>query len=309
MHRPKKIKDIGQAQPLPPEDLSGRQRLFHASYFFRITHRMPKKRQAGRKKNMTGYDEYKKRHRERRRKELQLMRPPGLPPVRDYGSPYDRYSPPTDKGINRHPSVRLARRFVIQCLVSALLFSAVYWINLNKNAHLQPIRESIVTAMTHEFQFAAVSGWYEKNLGAPVSFLPGFFSSNKGNQAASGSSSKNKSSAFAEPVIGQVQNRFNSRTNGITVATSPNSAVEAAKDGLVVFVGQKSKIGRTVIIQHQNSDESWYGKLNNVNVKVYEFVKQGQKIGTTGGSKQGMFYFALKKGQKFIDPIQVMSFD
>lgn len=271
---------------------------------------MLEKGQAGRKKEMNGYDDYKKRHRERSRKALQAMRPPGLPPARDLVSPYDRYAQPNDIEKDRRPPLSLARRFLIQCLISALLFSSVYWIEQNKSSRLLPVKQSIVTALTQEFQFAAVSGWYEKKLGQPVGFLPGLFGGNKGNQTASGSSSKNKNGAFAEPVTGQVQDRFNSQTNGITVATSPNSAVEAVKDGLVVFVGQKNKIGKTVIIQHQNSDESWYGELNQVDVKVYDFVKQGQKIGTTGGgNKRGTFYFALKKGQKFIDPIQVMSFD
>lgn len=271
---------------------------------------MFKKGQAGRKKEMNGYDEYRRRHRERSRRTLQTIRPSGLPPVRDLGSPYDRYGPSPGTGKDRRRSVSLARRLLIQSLISALLFSSVYWIEQNKNARLLPAKQSIVTALTQEFQFTAVSDWYEKNLGQPISFLPDLLNGNKGNQTASGSSSNSKNGAFAEPVTGQLQDHFNKQTNGITVSTSPNSTVEAAKDGLVVFVGQKSKIGKTVIIQHQNSDESWYGELNQVNVKVYDFVKQGQKIGTTGGSgKRGTFYFALKKGQKFIDPIQVMSFD
>ncbi|RYL93881.1 M23 family metallopeptidase [Sporolactobacillus sp. THM7-4] len=258
---------------------------------------------------MNRQDEFRRRHRERRTKAMNRMRPHGVPPARDYEGPHDRFSGWNDPVPEHSRPVFSGSRFLIQCFFSALLFSAAYWTVHQTDDRFLSIKKSVTTAMTQEFQFSAVSDWYEKNLGQPISFLPDI-ASNTEKKTASGHVAGGRTGSFAVPVNGEVKDRFNRQNNGITVETSPHSAVEAAKDGLVVFVGEKKKTGRTVIIQHKDSDESWYGKLDKIDVKVYDFVKQGQKIGTTSGTNQkGSFYFALKKGEKFIDPIQVMSFD
>ncbi|MEH7279219.1 M23 family peptidase, partial [Bacillus toyonensis] len=47
-------------------------------------------------------------------------------------------------------------------------------------------------------------------------------------------------------------------------------------------------------------------------VKLYDYVSKKQKIGTVSNyanNKNGKFYFAIKKNEKFVDPIQVISFD
>lgn len=199
------------------------------------------------------------------------------------------------------------RGFAVRLTLAAMLFGTAYWAETGHNPALQPVRQSLVTAMTQEFQFTAVSSWYEKHFGNPMAFLPGL--GGKGTSSSSQNVAGSGSSSFAAPVSGQVATPYSSQTRGVTVKAPSHSEVKAFRDGLVVFVGNKSGTGRTVIIQHKGNDESWYGKLDQVDVKIYDEVKQGQKIGTTSAGKGGTFYFALKKGQKFIDPVQVMSFD
>lgn len=49
-----------------------------------------------------------------------------------------------------------------------------------------------------------------------------------------------------------------------------------------------------------------------MSVKLYDYVSKKQKIGTVNNdanNKNGKFYSAIKKDEKFIDPIQVISFD
>ncbi|MFT8310383.1 MAG: M23 family metallopeptidase [Sporolactobacillus sp.] len=260
--------------------------------------------------------DYKRRHEQRKQRKLMMLQTSPKPFMeykhgsggrRDFQSPYFE---PFDE--QRQPPVHHGRRFLLQCVLSALLVGSAYWVNNAAGSQFQAIKSSINTAMTQEFQFAAVSSWYEKNLGDPISFLPSFKSDsvNTANGGSTSTKEKSKTSSFADPVVGEVKLPYSSQSKGVIVETTSHSEVKAAKDGLVVFVGKKKNIGETVVIQHKDSDESWYGKLDKANVKVYQEVKKGQKIGITSEkNKKGTFYFALKKGEKFIDPIQVMSFD
>ena len=47
-----------------------------------------------------------------------------------------------------------------------------------------------------------------------------------------------------------------------------------------MFCGQKEELGNTVQIQHADGTESWYANLNDMSVKLYDYVSKKQKIGT-----------------------------
>ncbi|MDR4410289.1 M23 family metallopeptidase, partial [Bacillus anthracis] len=70
--------------------------------------------------------------------------------------------------------------------------------------------------------------------------------------------------------------------------------------------------GNTVQVQHAAGTESWHANLNDISVRLYDYVSKKQKIGTVSNDKKdknGKFYFARKKNAKFMDPIQVISFN
>jgi stage IV sporulation protein FA len=99
----------------------------------------------------------------------------------------------------------------------------------------------------------------------------------------------------------------------VMIETTSNAKVEAMNEGIVTFAGTKEKLGKTVIIQHADGSESWYGNLGAISVKLYDFVETGKQVGTAMASAddqtKGVFYFAIKQGDHFIDPIQVISFE
>ncbi|MFL6558418.1 MAG: peptidoglycan DD-metalloendopeptidase family protein [Bacillus sp. (in: firmicutes)] len=79
-------------------------------------------------------------------------------------------------------------------------------------------------------------------------------------------------------------------------------------------MGVKEGIGNTVIIQHSDKSETWYGNLADVKVKLYEYVDKRSVVGTVSTSAgedktKGKYYFAIKKDDNFIDPIQVIRFE
>nr|WP_231563662.1 M23 family metallopeptidase [Anoxybacillus sp. KU2-6(11)] len=86
--------------------------------------------------------------------------------------------------------------------------------------------------------------------------------------------------------------------------------MKAVEEGIVVFAGVKEPYGKTVIVQHADGSETWYGKLSAISVKLYDFIEAGKEVGKAEENDQKrIFYFAIKKGDHFIDPVQVISFE
>ncbi|WP_175990881.1 M23 family metallopeptidase [Bacillus sp. Marseille-Q1617] len=160
--------------------------------------------------------------------------------------------------------------------------------------------------METEFQFAAISSWYEDQFGKPLALLPG-------GTEEKDSSSADTTKEYARPASGKVVENFKTNGQGIMLETGFGEDVAAMKGGLIIFAGKKDKLGNTVVIQHEDKSESWYGHLESIEVNQYEFVDKGSAVGkvsTSGESDvSGEFYFAIKMGDEFIDPIQVISFD
>ncbi|MFT8873045.1 MAG: M23 family metallopeptidase [Sporolactobacillus sp.] len=255
---------------------------------------------------MSAYEEFKRRHDERKRwstSELRGSEGQRMQPVRKQPA---SMRPPDNDSVRA--TSRVSRRLFIQLFFSVALVAAVYEAHVSSSPYAATVNQSVKTAMTEEFQFAAVSAWYTKYFGNPISFLP----DGAGKQTAESRSETNTATAdsqYAEPVTGEVMIPYSSKTKGVTVKTTSHEAVKAVQNGVVIFVGKKTSTGQTIVIQHADHNESWYGHLGRIAVKVYQQVNKGETIGTTEGGTKGDFYFALKKGQKFIDPIQVMSFD
>ncbi|KFM99123.1 M23 family peptidase [Bacillus clarus] len=204
-------------------------------------------------------------------------------------------------GKETHPLFR-KEVFFFKILLSAILVLSIAILFKNAPASFDGARTVTKKMMQEEFQFAAVSKWYEKQFGTPLVF----FSTNE----------KKKETAqqkdYAIPASGKVMQGFQKNGQGVFVQTAANATVESVNEGVVIFAGKKGELGNTVQIQHADGTESWYGNLGETSVKLYDYVEKKQKIGTVNSdsnNKNGKFYFAMKKNEKFIDPIQVISFD
>lgn len=205
-----------------------------------------------------------------------------------------------DEGM--HPLFR-KEIFFFKILASACLFLGVAILFRNHSAALEPTRNIVKKTMDSEFQFAAVTNWYESKFGKPLALLP-FTEKQAKNKTAS-------TPEYAVPASGKVLENFQKNGQGIMIETGKGVQVKAMNEGIVRFSGVKAGLGKTVIIQHSDKTESWYGNLDKVNVGLYEYIEKGKAIGTVSGSTgkdqtKGEFYFAIKKGDHFIDPIQVI---
>lgn len=192
-------------------------------------------------------------------------------------------------------------KFLTQCIVVMVLFLATAVIYSVPSYQAVPVKNWISRAMTQEFQFSLVLDWYQKFAAGSPALLPAF----SGNQQA-----EKKPEQWAVPVSGKVALPFDEKRKGIVLITPESAIVAASGEGRVQFTGYKEGLGNTIIIQHANGVETWYGWLEEMKVKEKDWVQKGKEIGTVKKMEnQSFFYFAIRKNKEFINPVSVIPFD
>lgn len=194
--------------------------------------------------------------------------------------------------------------FLFKILASACLVLFIAIIFRNEADFLQPIKNFVSESMEQDFQFAAVSDWYESQFGKPLALLP--------TETKEDSDEPDTMQEYALPAAARILEDFGENGQRITIETDEGASVTAMSEGRVRYVGTETDFGKTVIIQHADKSETWYGNLESIDVSLYEFIQKGTSVGVAsdvGDGTKGMFYFAIKKGDDFIDPIQVIQFD
>ena len=95
------------------------------------------------------------------------------------------------------------------------------------------------------------------------------------------------------------------------LAASAGSEVKSANSGKVVFAGELTLTGNTVIVDHGSGVLSYYGHLSDIKATVGDSVTAETVIGTagstgfacnSGGNNVTMVYFGISVGGVFIDP-------
>lgn len=57
--------------------------------------------------------------------------------------------------------------------------------------------------------------------------------------------------------------------------------VPALKPGIIVFIGEKDDLGKTIIVQGNDGVDVWYSNLINSEYGMYDYVSKGDILGTT----------------------------
>lgn len=86
--------------------------------------------------------------------------------------------------------------------------------------------------------------------------------------------------------------------DGYKLAVDNSYLVPSIKSGLVVYIGEKEKYGNVVIIQQVDGVDMWYGNLNNINVKLYDYIEEGKLIGDT---HEDYLYLVLEREGKYLE--------
>ncbi|PAD91472.1 hypothetical protein CHH52_14470 [Shouchella clausii] len=210
-----------------------------------------------------------------------------------------------EKGADLLPQKRQSgiRRFVMQLAISGCLFFMIGIIYQSGNERVQPVQAFVEQTFNQHFQFAAVSAFFEKHLGSPLHLLP--------EQRAS--EEEKEPLDYAYPASGVIRESFDKDGKGILLETGLGEEVKAVKGGHVIRVttSEESELGNLIELQHPDGTSSIYGMLDDVSVHPYDILESGAVLGTVSSDENqaGIFYFAIRQGDDYIDPSEVMNFD
>ena len=101
------------------------------------------------------------------------------------------------------------------------------------------------------------------------------------------------------PVFNEqlVYNSKEKYMEGLKLSVTEDYLVPSLDAGLVIFVGKKEDYGNVVIVEQIDGVDVWYGNLDNINVKLYDYIDKGALIGNCDNS----LYLIHKKDGNAID--------
>ena len=68
--------------------------------------------------------------------------------------------------------------------------------------------------------------------------------------------------------------------DGVSLKVGYDYLVPALDSGIVIFVGEKEGYGKTIIVQQENGVDVWYSNLKEINLQLYDYIKDGSLIGS-----------------------------
>lgn len=200
--------------------------------------------------------------------------------------------------------------FMMQVLGSICLLLVMGIIFQSSSAPFAGVKNVIQHSFQEDFQFTAVANWYEDAFGRPLALLP-----SEMDVVAPDHFDGGRNDIYALPANGVIRQSFADNGRGIYVETDLLEQVEAIRGGMVRFVGEdeEKEWGKVVVVRHYDGGESWYGMLDNISVQLYDHVESGDILGQVSPHDEkesvGVYYFALKERDTFIDPTEVISID
>ena len=86
--------------------------------------------------------------------------------------------------------------------------------------------------------------------------------------------------------------------DGVKLTVDKNYLVPIQQEGMIVFIGEKENYGNVVIIEGVDGIDIWYGNMETIAAKLYDYVEKNAYLGTT---KDNILYLAYQKDGKFLD--------
>lgn len=217
-----------------------------------------------------------------------------------YGGRLEWDLPPAVSLDSRRRRVLPARRLRFQLGVAAVVLAAGWTVQQWPGAHGDAARHVVREALVRDFDFQGVAAWYKAHIDALPTLLP-----------VIGDKTPPASPDFRAPVAGKIYTPFSSNHPGVWISATPEAAVRASAEGLVLFAGKQEGAGYTVVLRHPGGYVSRYANLGRLRVKKDDWVRAGDELGTVAGEGQakGLLYFSLQKDGQPVDPAGVMAFE
>lgn len=166
--------------------------------------------------------------------------------------------------------------FLIKTLIVAVIFliSLIFVKKSDKNKEI--IKK---TVYKNSISFAKIYGIYKDYLGDVVPFKNIF---------------KNNVKLASSDKISY--EKIEKEGNGYTLTVSDDYALQSLKSGIVIETKKDDKYNNIIKIQDKNGLNITYGYLNDLNVKLYDYVEKGEILGRC--SKK--VYLIFEKKDKYL---------
>ena len=86
--------------------------------------------------------------------------------------------------------------------------------------------------------------------------------------------------------------------DGVKLVVDNNYLVPIQKEGMVVYIGEKDNYGNVVIVEGTDGIDIWYGNMEKISVKLYDYVEKGEYLGTT---KDNSLFLVYQQDGKYLD--------
>jgi stage IV sporulation protein FA len=193
----------------------------------------------------------------------------------------------------REPPSR--NRFLYKCFLSLCIYALIWTIfHLDEHSYAQKAQQMIKVAMNDSFDYESLTKWYKAHIGAIPTLLPIF------DERLDSRSETD----YSPPVAGHPVSSNTSQPGVIELHTTGDQAVTSIGRGLVQYVAPSRTNEMTVKVLHSNGVLAVYGGLDSVEVEKNDWLEVGALIGHTD-----ILYFALKKGEQYVNPGDVIPFD
>lgn len=161
----------------------------------------------------------------------------------------------------------------IRILISIILFLGISIFVNSSDKNLLLFKNNVYDT---SFKFTKVSNWYNKYFGNILQ-----------KPSPENVVTVNKELTYTS----YNEYKDGARLDGVSI-------VYPLKSGIVVFIGEKEEYGNTIIIQGMDGIDYWYGNVDNINVKLYDYVESDNIIGEAVDS---YLYLVFRKDGDVLD--------
>lgn len=167
-------------------------------------------------------------------------------------------------------------KFINKLLIKIFVCCILFLIFLIFNKKIDSFHELIYNNIYNSnISFAKINKIYESYFG---SILP--------------VRNQNDVQVFNESLIYKSKEKY---LDGALLNVENNYIVPSISNGIVIFIGEKDKYGKTIIIQDEEGIDIWYSNINIGNINMYDYISKGDFLGEVIDNKLIMIF--EKKGK------------
>lgn len=211
-----------------------------------------------------------------------------------------------DSELEEGKSYSFIKHIKIQTLLAVVLFVAAILASYVEHPIVEQSKGWLKQELNRSLDFVAFAAWYDELFEGSPAFIPRF--GNK-SELALAKQAGTEAVAVAPVEQGVLLHSFAELLNGVEIAGSKQAEVKAIEKGRVILVPEQQN---SVIIQHANERISIYTRLNEVKVEVSDWVEAGTVIGRLApiaGEDYSVLFLAMKQGEQYIDPLEVITLE